>query len=104
MTYEQRERIFSKEYIAIDEFMELFGLDKSTASRKMSDIRRRSDRLGIQGKVHVQDFFEYYDLNPSDYRPSTSVTAVRAIAQGIEDELAGALKSIFSGGDIGERT
>lgn len=85
MTYEERERIFSKEIITISEFMEMFSVDISTASKMMGDIRRSIEfsgkelRLKKQGQLHVQDFFDYYRLNPADYRPSTSIVLAKSL-------------------------
>lgn len=93
MTYEQRERIFSKEYISIDEFVELTGVAKSVASVMMSNIRRKYNRLGIKGKIHVQDYFDYYDLNPADYRLSVAPEAVKSLAEAIAKEIVNELQS-----------
>lgn len=92
MTYEQRERIFSKEYISIDEFVELTGVAKSVASVMMSNIRRKYNRLGIKGKIHVQDYFDYYNLNPADYRLSVAPEALKSIAETIAKEIVSGLK------------
>lgn len=93
MTYEQRERIFSKEYIYIDEFMELTGVTKGAASVMMSNIRRKYNRLGIKGKIHVQDYFDYYDLNPADYRLSIAPETLKTLAEAIAKELAYELRN-----------
>lgn len=93
MTYEQRERIFSKEYISIDEFMELTGVTKGAASVMMSNIRRKYNRLGIKGKIHVQDYFDYYDLNPADYRLSIAPETLKTLAEAIAKELANELRN-----------
>ena len=64
MTYEDREKIFSKEVITLNEFAELFSCSLSEASIKMNDIKRRvGDRAGIKGKIHIQDYLDCYKLN-----------------------------------------
>ena len=59
MTYERREEIFSKEAISTPEMAELLGVSQSEASVKIKEMKRRAgDRLGIKGRIHVQDYFE----------------------------------------------
>lgn len=63
MTYERREEIFSKEAISLDDMMELLGVCKTTACIKIKDIKRKvGDRLGITGKLHVQDYIDWLEL------------------------------------------
>lgn len=72
ITYQQREEIFAKEALSIDDFMHLFGISKSAASEKMTQIKRKvGDRLGIKGKLHVQDYLDYFNItNTERYRRS----------------------------------
>ncbi len=65
MTYAKREEIFSKDYLTISDVQELLGLSYGDAAKKIRDIKRRNDRLGIQGKIHVQDYLDYFAL-PAD--------------------------------------
>ena len=69
MTYEQREKIFSKDYITTQELQELLGFSTlSSASEKMSQIRRVvGDRLGVKGKIHTEDYFEFFGINTDRY-------------------------------------
>ena len=46
MTYIEREKIFSKECLNIEDLQELFDIDYNSASILMRDIKRKSDRLG----------------------------------------------------------
>ena len=47
MTYEDRERIFAKEYISTRDLVALYDIDESTASTLLTTIKRRQgDRLG----------------------------------------------------------
>lgn len=62
MTYQRREEIFSREALGCSEIMELLGVGKSTAYNIIAEIKRSNDRLGIEGKVHVQDYLDYYNL------------------------------------------
>lgn len=93
MTYEEREQIFSKEVITIQEFAKLFSCSLSEASVKMNDIKRRvGDRCGIKGKIHVQDYIDCYKLNDLErYKKPEEEQQVKQIC--VADGLA--LKSVF---------
>lgn len=67
MTYAQREEIFSKEYLTIADIQELLGLKYQDAARTVRNIKRRTDRLGIRGKIHVQDYFDYFHIITDRY-------------------------------------
>lgn len=63
MNYEKREEIFSKDALSNNDFMELFGVCKSEASKIMTEMKRVvGDRLGVQGKIHVEDYFEFFQI------------------------------------------
>lgn len=68
MTYAEREAIFSKEYLTIADLETLLGLNYQMAAKRMRDIKRKNDRLGIQGKIHVQDYLDYFQLPIERYR------------------------------------
>lgn len=70
MTYIEREKIFSKECLNIEDLQELFDIDYNSASVLMRDIKRKSDRLGRRGKLHIQDYFDYFGLDGSSLRYS----------------------------------
>lgn len=61
-TYTQREKIFAKEYLDVNDFMRLFGISLPSAYKLIREVKRNSDRLKIQGRVHIQDYFEYFDI------------------------------------------
>lgn len=61
-TYTQREQIFAKEYLDVNDFMRLFGISLPSAYKLIREVKRNSDRLKIQGSVHIQDYFEYFDI------------------------------------------
>jgi hypothetical protein len=67
MTYARREEIFSKEYLSIKDMQELLGMKYQDAAKTMRDIKRRTDRLGIRGKIHVQDYLDYFKIPPDRY-------------------------------------
>lgn len=62
MSYKEREQIFSKDYLTIEDIQSLLGLTYQMAARQIRNIKRRSDRLGIQGKIHTEDYFEYFNI------------------------------------------
>lgn len=61
-TYTQREQIFAKEYLDVNDFMRLFGISLPSAYKLIREVKRNSDRLKIQGRVYIQDYFEYFDI------------------------------------------
>jgi hypothetical protein len=62
MSYQTREEIFSKDYLTIQDLQDLLGLTYQLAARKMREIKFKFDRLGIQGKIHTEDYFEYFNI------------------------------------------
>lgn len=64
MTYTEREQIFSKEVLSLDDVMKLFDISKSAACTKVQDIKRQlgKDRIKIQGKLHILDYLEYLKI------------------------------------------
>ena len=62
MSFAEREKIFSKDYLTIKDLQQLLGLTYQVAARKMREIKFKFDRLGIQGKLHTEDYFEYYNI------------------------------------------
>lgn len=63
MTYEERERIFSKDAISTAELAEVLGVSKSVASETLQQIKRKvGDRLGRQGYLHIEDYFEFFRI------------------------------------------
>ena len=67
MTYAEREEIFSKEYLTISDIQALLGLKYQDAAKTVRNIKRRTDRLGIRGKIHVQDYLDYFQLSSDRY-------------------------------------
>ena len=62
MSYSEREQIISKDYLTIKDLQQLLGLTYQVAARVMRQIKFKFDRLGIQGKLHTEDYFEYYNI------------------------------------------
>lgn len=68
MTRRDREEMFAKDYLNASDISLLLGVDIQTAYAKIRDIRRKNDRLGMQGKIHIQDYIDYYKLDMSRYQ------------------------------------
>lgn len=68
MDYKRREEIFAKDYITTKELQELLGFKYQTqASQMMMQIKRVvGDILGIKGKIHTEDYFAYFGVQPKD--------------------------------------
>lgn len=67
MTYERREEIFSKEALNVHDMMELFDISESAAYTVIRNIKVQvGDRLGVQGRVHIQDFLDYFRVPTAD--------------------------------------
>lgn len=73
MTYARREEIFSKDYINIQDMMDLLGMTYNDAAKQIRDIKKAFEfngkqlRLKVQGRLHVQDYLDYYNLPPERY-------------------------------------
>ena len=57
-----REEIFSKDYLTIKDIQELLGLDYNSSAKLIRQIKFKYDRLGIQGKIHTEDYFDYFNI------------------------------------------
>lgn len=57
-----REEIFSKDYLTIKDLQELLGLDYNSSAKLIRQIKFKYDRLGIQGKIHTEDYFDYFNI------------------------------------------
>lgn len=66
MTLEDRQRIFCQEYISYHDIALMFDIDEATASTKLQAIKSKGDRLHIKGKIHIQDFFNYFGITNFD--------------------------------------
>lgn len=68
MTYAMREAIFSKDVLSIGDIMLICGMNYQGAAQLIRNIRRKCDRLGIEGKLHVQDYLDYFGLDGNSSR------------------------------------
>lgn len=62
MSYEEREKIFAKDYLTIKDLEALLGVTYQVAARIIRQIKFKYDRLKIQGKIHVEDYFDYFNI------------------------------------------
>lgn len=62
MTQEERVRIFSKEVLSVKDIKLIFDCSQDTAYKTIREIKSTSDRLGLSGCCHVQDYIEHYKL------------------------------------------
>ena len=62
MSYEEREKIFSKDTISIKELADLLGLSYSKSAELIRQIKFKFNRLDVQGVLHVEDYFDYFKI------------------------------------------
>ena len=68
MTYEEREKIFSKEALSVADVQALFGVCRTEATNIMNEIRRKTgDRLGVKGKIHIEDYLKHFGIEANRY-------------------------------------
>ena len=67
MDMTKREEIFSKECLSIEDIEYLFDVDYGQAARIIREVKNglEKPRVTIQGKIHVQDYLDYFRL-PAD--------------------------------------
>lgn len=66
-TPQRREEILSKDFLGISDVMELLGVDRGKAGAIIKKVKYKSDRLGIQGKIHLQDYIDAFNLDIARY-------------------------------------
>lgn len=70
MTYEEREAIFSKEALNNEDIQKLFGVCRTEATNIMMRIKRKTgDRLGVKGKIHIEDYLKHFGIEANRYSP-----------------------------------
>lgn len=79
MTYAEREEMFAKDYLSIEDVQKLQGTTYPVAARIIRQIKKeltmspkfnkQGVRMNVQGKLHVQDYIDYYRLPPERYMP-----------------------------------
>ena len=62
MTYEEREHILSKDALSIKDIENLMGLTYGSAAKLIRQIKFKYDRLKIEGHIHIEDYFEYFNI------------------------------------------
>ena len=87
MTFEEREQIFSKEVLSIEDMQRITGMDYNGASaviraakRRLEIGKKRELRLDINGKIHMQDYLDAFDLPVIRY--CSAELAERILSQG----------------------
>ena len=58
----KREEIFQKEVLTQKDLAFLFDISEYSAGKLMRQILFKHDRLKIQGRLHIEDYFEYYSI------------------------------------------
>lgn len=68
MDYKRREEIFSKEALSIKDVMELTGKPYATSAEIIRNMKLKikSDRLGIDGMIHILDYFKAMGIDPKN--------------------------------------
>lgn len=82
MDYKRREEIFSKEFISTRELQEIFDISQlANASTLMKKIKKETgDKLGIKGKIHINDYFKYFGIETDRYiKPTPSIEIPESI-------------------------
>lgn len=68
MTLAQRREMFAKDYLDLTDLTMLLGICYTRASEIVREIKFNTrDRLHTRGRVHVQDYLDYYGLDPKNY-------------------------------------
>lgn len=68
MTYLEREQIFSKEVLTIKDMSLLLDVNYNDSAKLIRDIKtslklKGGVRLDIQGKLHTQDYLDYFNIS-----------------------------------------
>lgn len=63
MTWQDREEIFAKEVLTIDDMQKLLNCGYEKARETILLIKSKSDRLKISGICHIQDYIDCFGLN-----------------------------------------
>ena len=57
-----RNEILSQEVLNNKDIQDLLGVGQTTASSIFSCIKKNKDRLGLAGKIHIQDYYDYFNI------------------------------------------
>lgn len=87
MTYEEREAIFSKEALNNEDIQKLFGVCRTEATNIMMRIKRKTgDRLGIKGRLHIEDYLKHFGIEANRYVKKRPDEAEPPIEQDLHEE------------------
>ena len=73
MTVQERQEIFAKEYLSINDIQKLFDFNYPQASQFILDIKTKFKidnqplRLKVQGKIHIQDYLDFIGVKSDRY-------------------------------------
>jgi hypothetical protein len=62
MTFEEREQLLSKDALSIKDLERLLGLTYQSSAKLIRQIKFKFDRLKIEGHIHTEDYFEYFNI------------------------------------------
>lgn len=72
MTYAEKEEMFSKDVLTIEDIEKLLCMGYDEAAKKIREIKKELNfnqkyngqgvRISAQGKLHVQDYFDYFRI------------------------------------------
>ena len=87
MTYEEREAIFSKEALNNEDIQKLFGVCRTEATNIMMRIKRKTgDRLGVKGRLHIEDYLKHFGIEANRYAKKRPDEAELPIEQDLHEE------------------
>lgn len=74
--YERRSEIFAKDVLNLDDLAFLLDTTYTVASRKMSEMKRVvGDKLGVKGKILVDEYLQYFQIKNVDRYTKPTGTA-----------------------------
>lgn len=62
-----RKKILSHDVLSVKDFAELLGVGERVASDIMKQIKEKQDRLRLQGRIHIQDYIDFFKLDKTRY-------------------------------------
>ena len=62
MTFKEREEIFSKDVLSISDFEKITGMSRPASAKLIRQIKFKYDTLGIEGYLHIEDYFKYFGI------------------------------------------
>lgn len=62
-----RQQILSHDVLSVKDFALLLGVSERVASDIMNHIKMKQDRLKLQGRIHIQDYIDFFKLDNTRY-------------------------------------